>query len=184
MHMLIAAIVRADNKTDALNLAKHVFDDLVDARVFDYYNTFDDKYARARWGEQPLAAKLESEDGRQLLHELMDATKDDLLENLCTIRELLQEQTDEDIWNGDDFDCLPADKKVFRVLKNGDKRVDFEKSVRYFRHCCLGVGRYSGPSIYLYDENGEGIRDLTDLKHLLEQENKDKLWIVPADVHF
>ncbi|MBC7219284.1 MAG: hypothetical protein H5T49_04040 [Hadesarchaea archaeon] len=183
MHMLIAAIVEATDETDALNVAKRVFDDLVDARKFDYYNTFDDEDARSRWGELPAAANIKSRDGKQLLQELMNATKAELFENLATIRGFLQEYSDDDVWDGGDFNVLSTEKKVYRTLKSGGKK-GFAESVRDFRYCCLNVGRHSGPSVYVYDENGNGIRDLTELKYILEAKHEDKLWIVPADVHF
>jgi len=184
LHMLIAAIVRADNKTEAKKLAEEVFEDLVDANVFDYYTMFDDEWAKNRWGECPPVLKLESEEGKELLKRLLDATRDELFENLRVIRRLLQEYDDEDIWYGDNFDALPSDRKVLRVLKYGQERVDFENSIRYLRHCCLHVGEYIGTSIFLYDWRSEGIRSLTELKGILEKEDKSKLWIVPADVHF
>jgi hypothetical protein len=205
MHMLIAAIVEADGKEEAMTKAARVFEDLVDGGVFDYYSLFDDESAKKRWGGLSLAVKLESDEGKRLLDELLKATKENLFENLKAIRELLQEYSDEDIWFGDDFDSLPTEKKVYRLLKQGDKKVDFEKSVRFLRYCCRAVGSYVGNSIYLYDETGDGIRSLTELnyilkkgevplKEVLEMEKKmkvfvdrqapSKLWIVPADVHY
>jgi hypothetical protein len=205
MHMLIAAIVEADGKEEAMTKAASVFEDLVDEGIFDYYNLFVDEGAKKRWGMLSPAVRLESDEGKQLLDRLLKATKENLFENLKAIRELLQEYSDEDIWFGDDFDSLPTEKKVYRLLKQGDKKVDFEKSVRFLRYCCRAVGSYVGNSIYLYDETGDGIRSLTELnyilkkgevplKEVLEMEKKmkvfvdrqapSKLWIVPADVHY
>jgi len=203
--MLIAAIVEADGKEEAMTKAARVFEDLVDGGIFDYYSLFVDEGAKKRWGRLSPAVKLESDEGKRLLDRLLKATKENLFENLKAIRELLQEYSDEDIWVGDDFDSLPTEKKVYRLLKQGDKKVDFEKSVRFLRYCCRAVGSYVGNSIYLYDETGDGIRSLTELnyilkkgevplKEVLEMEKKmkvfvdrqapSKLWIVPADVHY
>ncbi|MEM3453336.1 MAG: hypothetical protein QW835_06920 [Candidatus Hadarchaeum sp.] len=183
MHVLIAAIVEANDKIDALNQGKKIFDDLVDRSDFDYYATFDDPSAGQRWSRLPYAARLTSKEGKDLLEFILDATKNELFEKLKTIRKLLRDYDDEDIWYGDDIDCLPADKKVYRILKGG-KRIDFENSVRFFRYCCYCIGAYSGPYVFLYDEDGDGIRDCTELKHFLEKKGEQKLWIVPADAHF
>jgi hypothetical protein len=49
------------------------------------------------------------------------------------------------------------------------------------RHACYNLGAYQGPSLYLYDRHGDGIRDPEHLKRVLAT---TELWIVPADVHY
>jgi len=70
------------------------------------------------------------------------------------VREVLDEFSDEEI------------------MRNGDLA----------RHAFHEVGAYEAPSIYLYDQYGNGIRNQTQLDRILEE--SDDLWIVPADVHF
>lgn len=42
MHMVIAALVRAEDEGAALDEAKSVFDGLAESGDFDYYTTFDE----------------------------------------------------------------------------------------------------------------------------------------------
>jgi len=49
-------------------------------------------------------------------------------------------------------------------------------------HAFHEVGAYEGPSIYLYDQYGNGIRDPDQLDRVLDE--SDDRWIVPADVHY
>jgi len=50
------------------------------------------------------------------------------------------------------------------------------------RHAFHQVGAYDGPSIFLYDEHGCGIRHRDQLDRIIDE--SDDLWVVPADVHF
>ncbi len=74
MHMVIYVLVEAPTQNDALTTGKTVFDRLVGAdshssAVFDYYVTFDEEdttiAGKARWGELPTAAPVDSDDGQQ-----------------------------------------------------------------------------------------------------------------------
>ena len=76
MHMVIYALVEASTHDDALVTGRAVFDRLVGAdphscAVFDYYVTFDEEdtsvAGKARWGELPTAAPVDSDDGQDLL---------------------------------------------------------------------------------------------------------------------
>ena len=72
-HLLL---VEASTRDEALATAKTVFDQLVGASshstaVFDYYVTFDESgtsvAGKARWGDLPVAAPVDSEEGEELL---------------------------------------------------------------------------------------------------------------------
>ena len=54
------------------------------------------------------------------------------------------------------------------------------------RHHMFNLGCYEGHPIFFYDNYGAGIRRRSDLNHALEAPNSgnQKVWIVPADVHF
>ena len=76
MHQLIYALVDAPTHDSALAAGRIAFDQLVGAdphvaAVFDYYVTFDEENTtvagRARWGDLPVAARVDSENGRVLL---------------------------------------------------------------------------------------------------------------------
>jgi hypothetical protein len=184
MHMLLGIIVEADSQAEALRKAESVVENL---DHFDGYNMFDGndrEYAVERWGPLPPAMKLGSPRGKKLLNRLANATKEELFENLRNLRRLLERYDDEDIWYGDNFDVLPEDRKVLRMLKHGKKDVDFNDSVTFLRHCCYYVGQYAGSAVYLYAQTGDGLRTLTELDSFIRQCNPSKTWIVPVDAHY
>ncbi len=72
MHMVIYALVEASTENEALAAGKTVFNRLVGSEphscaVFDYFVTFDEEdtsvAGKARWGELPTAAPVDSDDG-------------------------------------------------------------------------------------------------------------------------
>ena len=163
MHMVIYALVEASTREEALSTGKTVFDRLVGSvphagAVYDYYVTFDEDETTvagtARWGDLPVAATVESDDGQELLERGWEATKEEFQRNLNRVKEALDEHSDEEIMRDEDL----------------------------ARHAFHQVGAYDGPSVFLYDEHGSGIRHRGQLNRILEE--SDDLWIVPADVHF
>jgi hypothetical protein len=163
MHMVIYALVEASTEDDALAAGKAVFDRLVGAElyscaVFDYYATFDEENTsvagKARWGELPTAARVDSDDGQELLKRGWEATQDEFERNLDRVKEAIDELSDEEIMRDEDL----------------------------ARHAFHQVGAYRGPTVFLYTEHGTGIRHRGQLDRILEE--SDELWIVPADVHF
>ncbi|WP_440992355.1 hypothetical protein [Haloarchaeobius baliensis] len=163
MHMVIHALVEASTQDDALATGKTVFDRLVGAvphanPVFDYYVTFDEDETSvagtARWGQLPVAAPVDSAAGEKLLERGWNATKEEFQRNLDRVKEALDEHSDEEIMRDADL----------------------------ARHAFHQVGAYDGPTVFLYDEHGSGIRHQGKLDRLLDE--SEDLWIVPADVHY
>lgn len=163
MHMVVYTLVEASTRDDALATGKTGFDRLVGAvphagAVFDYYVCFDANETTvagtARWGDLPVAAAVESEEGEELLERGWEATKDEFQRNLDRVKEALDKRSDEEIM----------------------------RDVDLARHAFHQVGAYDGPSVFLYDEHGSGIRHRGQLDRILEE--SENLWIVPADVHF
>ncbi|WP_276302589.1 hypothetical protein [Halorussus lipolyticus] len=163
MHTVIYSLVEASTRDDALANGKTVFDRLVGASphataVFDYYVTFDESgtsvAGKARWGDLPVAAPVKSDDGQELLERGWEATKSEFKRNLDRVRDALEELSDEEIMRDDGL----------------------------ARHAFHQVGAYDGPTIFLYDEHGSGIRHRGQLDRILEE--RENLWIVPADVHY
>ena len=113
MHQIIHAIVDAQTKEDALGVARgSVFDRLVGAtrnsrREFDYYVTFDEEdttvAGKARWGDLPIAARLNSEEGWELLARGWNATKAEFERNLQQVRDGLADLSDEQIMADTNF---------------------------------------------------------------------------------
>jgi hypothetical protein len=161
--MVIYTLVEASTQNDALATGKTVFDRLVGAdphssAVFDYYVCFDEENTtvagKARWGDLPAAAPVDSDDGQNLLDQGWEATKEEFERNLERVKEAIDELSDEEIMRDEDLT----------------------------RHAFHQVGAYDGPSVFLYDQHATGIRHRGQLDRLLEE--SEDLWIVPADVHF
>jgi len=182
MHMVIRAIVYAKNKEDALAKAANVFDGLTENQdPFDYYEMFNTAGSvvsgRGRWGALPAAVKADSKAGKKLIEEGMKSTWDEFKEAIKAVREGISTGTDE---------------KLFE-----DKDVKTNNMTGMFKYFCGLIGQYSGSAIWLYDHDGEGIRDREHLANTLSkwkcvyedkgQENPCKdlsVWVVPADVHY
>lgn len=163
MHQIIHAIVDARTSEDALGVARGcVFDRLVGATPessadFDYYVTFDEEASvagKARWGELPVAAQLDSQEGCELLARGWSATKTAFEHNLAEVREAFADLSDKEVMQNDDF----------------------------VRHRCANLGAHAGPPIHLYNELGSGIRTFEDFAWAYE--DLEQPWIVPADVHY
>lgn len=162
MHMLIYALVEASTQEDALAAGKSAFDQLVGASphrtaVFDYCVCFDEETPVAgasRWGELPVAAPVESDEGAKLLDHGWKATESEFQCHLERVREALADLTDEEIM----------------------------RDTNLARHAFHQVGAYDGPTISLYNEFGSGIRHRQQLDRILE--GSEGLWVVPEDVHF
>ncbi|WP_256301759.1 hypothetical protein [Haloarchaeobius salinus] len=163
MHQIIYALVDAESEEEALEQATVTFDRLVGARVderpvFDYYVTFDDEGAavagKARWGEQPVAARVDSHEGARLLKRGWDATVTEFERNLEKVRKGLEELS------------------VEAVMHDAE----------LVRHACHNLGAFRGPSLHLYAQYGDGIRHRSHLDRVLN--SSEPMWIVPADVHY
>jgi hypothetical protein len=163
MHMLVYALVEASSQEDALSNATTVFDRLVGARaqsraVFDYYTTFDDTESSvsgpARFGDLPVAARVDSEIGQALLERGWAATKQEFERHLERVRAGLDQYSVEEIMRDEDL----------------------------VRHACHQLGAYEGSMIFLYDEHATGIRHRDQLDRVLD--DTEDCWIVPADVHY
>ncbi|WP_211312981.1 hypothetical protein [Halarchaeum salinum] len=163
MHMVIYAFVEASTRDEALAAGKSAFDRLVGVAlhtdaVLDDSVTFDETdvtgAGHARWGERPAAAPSKSNAGEELLEAGWEATIEAFEPNLAAVREGLNELDDEAIMRDEDL----------------------------VRHACHNLGAYRGPSVVLYDEHGQGIRDRERLNRILG--GAESCWIVPADVHY
>ena len=163
MHQIIYALVEAESEKEALEEATVTFDSLVGSRlderpVFDYYVTFDDEDAtvagKARWGDRPVAARVDSHEGALLLKRGWDTTVAEIERNLEKVDEALAELTVEELMH---------DKALVR-------------------HACKNIGSFRGHSLFLYDGHANGIRNRSHLDRVLG--SSESLWIVPADVHY
>ena len=169
MHMTIRAIVYAENKNNAVSQAEGVFTRLVERDTFDYYSLFGEG-AEDIWGDRIVASKYKTKEGKKLVKDGWDFTYRDTKEYFKKV------------------------KKILKKYKNVDDFLDGDTFDRWYLY---KLGAYEGSSLWLYDDDGSGIRDekhlnnvLDKWKHLYEDKNinnpyKNKdIWVVPADVHF
>jgi len=164
MHMIIRNIVYANSKGEALGKAKNNMDYLCEGqRPFDYYDTFDNG-GTSYWGEklQPVS-KLSTQEGRKLVVDGWKATLRDMREHLRSIKRITENKT------------------ITEIMLN--IRED------WLQYHFKAVGDYCGESVWLYDQDGEGIKDREHLNHVLNKWDDPKLkklttFVVPADVHY
>jgi hypothetical protein len=182
MHMVIRAIVYSKYKDGALDEARSVFEKLVDnGDPFDYYQMFDSEgtsvSGRGRWGKLTPVAKVDSKAGKKLIDEGMKYTRDRFNIAIKAIKEGIANYTENELFE--------------------DEKAKVNGMLGMFKYYCHVIGNYRGPSVYLYDNDGEGIRNKGNLKDVLSKwkciyedvgkENPYKdmsVWVVPADVHY
>jgi hypothetical protein len=164
MHMIIRNIVYADSKSEALSVARQNFENLCESEnTFDYFDTFEG--GSSYWGDKyPEVALSESRKGRKMIVGGWKATLKDMRRNLKSIIKLTQ------------------GKKVTEIMR------DIRQN--WLQYHFKSVGDYQGESVWLYDHDGEGIKDRKHLDKTLNKwdDNKDykgmKVYVVPADVHY
>lgn len=168
--MIIRAIVYAKDKDEALQKAYGIFEGMCgEGRDFDYYRMFRKEDAGTgvsgsdRWGELPAVSEVTSKEGKKLVDEGIKYTKQRFMEAIKKVREGIEKYTDDELFEEKD-------------------RLDI-----MFKYYCNCIGQYSGPEIFLYDDDGSGIRSERELKDALNQYGKPnkelKVYVVPADVH-
>lgn len=206
MHQVIRAIVYAESEEDALDCARGVFEGVCgDDGPFDYFQMFDgpgtEVSGRGRWGNVTPVARADSPEGKQLIAEGMEATKHEMFSNLRHIRYGLRRLTDEDIWNNvfkEPYALSPSERTIGEILSDDPEPEGDSLAVQapMLRHFMYNVGRYSGSPYWLYDRDGQPIREapavecvLSKWKMLYEDQGKPNpykdldVWVVTADVH-
>lgn len=164
MHMIIRNIVYANSEKEALSKAEYIFQRLCEGqRPFDYYDMFDNGGTSYWGGKYPAVADIKSKIGRKMVVEGWRATLRDMRHNLRKIKEVTE------------------GKKVTEIMR--DIRKD------WLQHRYYSVGEYRGGSVWLYDGDGEGIKDREHLDNVLNKWNDEyykdlNVYVVPADVHF
>jgi len=188
MHMVIRAIVYAHNEEEALNKARGIFEKLCgdEGQPFDYYTLFDEDSPIAgknRWGNLPVVARADSPEGKKLIDYAMRVTKKEFMDNMAEIREGLLNLTDEELFNEE----LGPNAIAIRALDQSE-HIGFSYDPSMIKFSMRQVGAYVGPSVYLYDNDGEGIRTPKHLNNVLNKWGADEykdldVFVVPADVH-
>jgi hypothetical protein len=187
--MIIRVIVYAHDEQEAMENARQVFEGLCENQdPFDYYTTFDEDKpmsGKNRWGELPVVVKVCTRHGSEecdtckerfkcyttkiidLVHEGMEATKQEFFKHLVDIKHGF------------------ATKSDIELFEDG-----------MFKYYMYAAGREKGPSVYLYDQDGDGIADTEHLDNVLNkwqcnyEEGEENpysdmdMFVIPADVHY
>lgn len=177
MHQIIYAITYAKSKEEALDCAEEIFTKLCeDQYPFDYYTLFNENDApasgKARWGEMISVTLANSKEGKKLVNDGMKATRSSFYNNIKEVRSRLEKYTDKELFNEKDNDGM----------------------FKYYMHC---AGSYEGHEIFLYDNDGAGIRNEKTLRNVLNKWDclykKEKsgnphknlnVYVIPCDVHY
>jgi hypothetical protein len=139
MHILTRVLVSAPDPTEAGSVARFALDRLIGtgegaSTAFDYYKTLDESTARhrdhPRYGGFDPAHRLSSATGKQLLDDAIEAQATWFVETVATLREKLDRLDPAEVM--DDVDLA--------------------------RYDCYRLGQFAGPSVWVYDEHGAGLR--------------------------
>jgi hypothetical protein len=145
--MLIRGLVYDDTEAEALLRAKEdVFESLVEEGVFEEYATPDMKdhslHGCVRPDELPEVARSTSDLGEELIRNGWKATAAETRENLAWIKKFFDDHEMQEFWNSGEV--------------HGEYKYAFNK-----------VGEYRGSSVYLYDQDGQGILTREHLDQVL-----------------
>ncbi len=171
MTTLILAIVYGRDKHEALTRADYVFERLKQENMIVEYSLLG-----RRWTKLPFVVKVHSQAGKQFIAERWQATKKGFTTAITMVREGINRYSDDALFSN-------------LVAVGGQPRM--------FRYWCSVVGGVGGTSIFLYDNDGEGIREedhlanaLSKWRFLYEEDGKanpyhDKeVWVVPAHAEY
>ncbi|OIP86280.1 hypothetical protein AUK57_00715 [Candidatus Saccharibacteria bacterium CG2_30_41_52] len=158
MHYLVRLIVEADNATEANSKADNVMSDLVEWNEFDcYYSETDD----SRWPDCWKPVRLSAKKAQSMAIDAMQGQLAEFKQALATIRFMLEQYSDEQIFN-EDFKQDIAGHYL--------SRYQFSRASGYHANACQ-----------LFDTNGSAITNQRELDLLLKE--SEGLWVVQVDCH-
>ena len=187
--MVIRIITYGYTKEEGFAKAQKVANDLCDEKrlSFDYAQDFKSKGSKmsgsGRWGKKPYCVLADSKQGKNLIDDGLHNQKVSFSEKLDEMKDYL-EYTNDELFEGE----IIEDKS--KVLDRLNQRV---LNLDMFRYYCSCLGQYYGSEIFLYNCDGEGIRNKRELKRALDKydngvdvvtQSGEKVWVSPFDVHF
>ena len=163
MHYLVKLIVEAPTSADALVMAERDADELVERGDFDWYTL------KGRWGDSK-ACGVNSQKGKILIKQGMEANRQQFDDALKHIRYMLQNYSEEEIYNED--------------FRRDEKLPDGLWYISRYNFTLAGGGP-NAACVYAVDSNlwGSRIDNDKDLKVVLSNKGDRKLWVVPVDFH-
>ena len=179
MHQVINAIIYANSGKDAIEHATEIFNQLtVNEEPYDYYNLFNSSYATSRWGQRATCSNVANGRGLGIVNKAWKLTEKEIKYNLDIVRKHLELYDNQDFIDGS------------YELPEGA-----EWSAHMVLHFMYSASKYTGSTYFLYDNDGEAIRNRHHLDNVLDKWSclyKDKpnpyqdkkIWVIPADVHY
>jgi hypothetical protein len=159
-HTEIGVIVYATDEKDARSEAESILDNLCgDGRAFDYYDID---------APRTPAISADSPEGKLLINDMMDDTRNDFMKHLKAVREVLDFFSDEELYNTE----MGSFSTMTLKLKNDQDLIHKFASFNYHYNC---LSRYEGPDVRLYDQYGNALGNPESLKEALEKSDDPKL---------
>jgi hypothetical protein len=151
--------------------ARDIFDELQDKGTIDYFVTFDMEgggmLGKDRFGNLPVVADATSPEGKKLIIEAMQKTKEAFIKNIDRIRIALQLHNNQHLYRSDSW----------------------TEEYGNFRFNCRHISGSGIADNYLFDQDGEPIVTPSHLDRVLNKWDDKELklltiYIIPADVHY
>lgn len=161
MHYLIKVLVEADNAEEALTKAENECDTLVERQHIDWYNM------DGRWGKSE-AHEAESEQGKKLIAEGIQAARRQFDEAMAAVRYMMDNYSDDDIFE----ERFPSYSELEGKLPEG---------VYSLSKWQFGRVNHNSNEPFLYSE-GEVVDNQRSLASQFKYAEK-QLWVVPVDAH-
>jgi hypothetical protein len=160
--MQIGIITYGESKPIAREVAENILNDMIGEThyPFDYGSTIG------------KTVSVKGDYGRKIISGCMKATIREFLYNIKNVRKLLDRFSDKELAS-----CEYISRQEDSTNSTGMTRFWMFKS-----------GQYKGDTIYLYDNDGEGIRTREGLNSVLNQWGEpvkgQKVYVTPFDVHY
>lgn len=181
MHKLIAVVVSADDEEEALDIARETLSSLCgDGGIYDYAHMFDDPgfgvAGPDRHGSFSPVLPVDSEGGKRIIDDAMEAAAREFRENIERVRHGLKYLTNDDIlYDRDRQSDFPPLREQCSTCETTCETT-LPLNGRMLKHFLREAG---WATYWLYDQDGVGVT------------NKDVIlsvpgtkWVVPADVHY
>ena len=161
MHYFIKLVVEADSAEEAIECAERDANQLVELGEFDYHDM------NGRWGDSE-AFRVGSENGKELIKEGMEGNRRSFDRGLEAVRYMLENFTDDEIYNENFGDQTESDFYVSRY------------------QFAAVAGETSCPRVYAMDGNiwGGKVDKDSDMEYVLNKDSDvHQLWVVGIDFH-
>ena len=157
MHYLVYVVVEAKDEAEANSRTDYIMMDLVEQKEFDWYSGDHDE---SRWEDCWKPMRLTEKKAQTLLQDAMRWQFDEFKNALATIRLMIDNYTDEQIFN-EEFQQVDG-----RYLS----RYQFSRASGYHANACQ-----------LFGEGGDSITSQKQLEWYLK--DTARLWVVQVDCH-